>query len=197
VELLLIRHALPQRLDAGTGPADPSLDVTGRAQAAALARWLGPQGLDGIVTSPLRRAVETAEPLAGATGLRAEVVSGLAEWDRNATRYIPLEQLRTEDPATFAALRAGRLADLGVDTDAFCARVEDAMASVVADYPGGRVAVVCHGGVINAFLSMVLRLDRLVFFPPAYTSVSRVAVSRNGERGVLSLNEVPHLNGSA
>ena len=71
------------------------------------------------------------------------------------------------------------------------------MASVIASSPGGRVAVVCHGGVINAFLSMVLRLDRLVFFPPAYTSVSRVAVARSGERGVLSLNEVPHLNGGA
>jgi probable phosphoglycerate mutase len=52
---------------------------------------------------------------------------------------------------------------------------------------------VCHGGTVNVFLAHVLGLDRPLFFEPEYTSISRVAASRNGPRSVVSINETGHL----
>ncbi len=99
MELLLIRHALPVRVDeAGHGgPADPHLSERGVAQAEALAEFLtaarsGP--IDAVWVSPLRRAGETARPLLERLGLSPIVEEGLAEYDRHATSYIPIEELK-------------------------------------------------------------------------------------------------------
>src|SRR5690349_24318953 len=89
VELLLIRHGLPVRVENIDAPADPELAEPGRAQAQALARYLAPAGLTALASSPMRRAVETAQPLADATGLAAPVHPGLAEMDRDARYYVP------------------------------------------------------------------------------------------------------------
>ena len=69
MELILIRHGLPLRVDnSETGEeADPSLSPLGERQAEALANWLihGPaaQKIDAIYASPKRRALETVQPL--------------------------------------------------------------------------------------------------------------------------------------
>jgi 2,3-bisphosphoglycerate-dependent phosphoglycerate mutase len=55
------------------------------------------------------------------------------------------------------------------------------------------VAAVCHGGVINVYLAALLGLERHLWFEPGYTSISRVAAARTGERSVVTLNETAHL----
>jgi hypothetical protein len=49
--------------------------------------------------------------------------------------------------------------------------------------------------VINVYLADVLGIDRLLWFDPVYTSVSRVKVSRDGIRSLVTLNETAHLQG--
>jgi probable phosphoglycerate mutase len=55
------------------------------------------------------------------------------------------------------------------------------------------VAIVCHGGVINAYFAHLLDLDFPMFFEPAYTSISRVLASSAGHRQVKSINEHAHV----
>src|SRR5687768_15688948 len=101
MELLLIRHALPVRVDEGTvdGPADPELSAAGLEQAKALAGWLADERIDAIWSSPMRRARETASPLSERLGLEVVVDPGLAEFDRDAASYIPIEELKAaNDP---------------------------------------------------------------------------------------------------
>jgi probable phosphoglycerate mutase len=193
VELILIRHALPLRLQVVDGPADPPLAELGQAQAEALAAIVHPDEYDALYVSPLQRARQTADPLAARTGLTPSVRHGLAEWDRHSTSYVPLEELRRESPEVIEAMAQGQWADLGIDMDAFVSRVNDTVDEITGAHPSERVAVVCHGGVINAYLSTVLGLATPLFFEPGYTSVSRVRVSRTGGRGVLSINETGHL----
>lgn len=193
VELLLIRHALPVRLVVEEGRADPHLAPEGRAQAAALARWLAGERIDAVYTSPLRRAVETAAPLAAALGVEPEVRDGLAEWDRDADAYIPVEELKAGDHPLWRALAGGHWHELGIDPVAFLERVVTTVDGLAAAHPGQRVAVVCHGGVINAYTGHVLGVERLLFFEPDYTSISRVLVQRGGRRSLRSLNEAAHL----
>jgi 2,3-bisphosphoglycerate-dependent phosphoglycerate mutase len=192
MELLLIRHALPVRVEGADGPADPPLAEVGHRQAAALAAWLAPEPLDAIYTSPLRRAVETAAPLAASTGLGPVVDEDLAEYDRHANEYIPMEELRAEGGERWEqAVAEWSLG--GEEMAAWFDAVVAAVERVVEAHPGRTVAVVAHGGVINAYLASVLGIGRRLFFEPGYTSISRVVAARSGERQLRSVNEMAHL----
>lgn len=92
MQLLLIRHALPLRSDPGQG-SDPVLSEAGLAQSDRLPEALKRFPVARLVSSPQRRAVQTAEPLAGALGLSVEVDERLAEYDRDMTHYVPIEEI--------------------------------------------------------------------------------------------------------
>ena len=85
----------------------------------------------------------------------------------------------------------------GVDPHDFRTGVMEAVEEIIATHPGEKVAAVCHGGVINAYLTHILGIeDPTGFFYPNYTSIHRIAAARSGERSVLSLNETCHLRGT-
>jgi 2,3-bisphosphoglycerate-dependent phosphoglycerate mutase len=194
MELLLIRHALPVRIDSAAGPADPPLADLGRRQAAALADWLADSPLDAIYTSPMRRAVETAAPLCARHGIAPVVDDGLAEFDREADSYVPIEELKAEDDPRWHQLVAGDWSNGGtVDPVVFAAGVVETVERIVATHGGQTVAVVAHGGVVNVYLAHVLGTTRPMFFEPAYTSISRVLAARSGQRQVRSVNETAHV----
>ncbi len=189
MELLLIRHALPIRIDEGSvaGPADPHLADLGHRQAAALAAWLAEERVDAVWCSPMRRARETAAPLASALGLDITIDDGLAEYDREAASYIPIEELKAAgDP---------RWNEVPEQPEHFKGVVVEAVERIVAAHPRQNVAVVCHGGVINAYAAHVLGIDDPLFFLPAYTSITRVLAASTGERSISTLNESAHLRG--
>jgi probable phosphoglycerate mutase len=194
MELLLIRHALPERIETHDGsPADPPLSAQGRAQAERVARWLGAEKIGAIYASPMRRARETAEPIARAVGAKIEIDPGLVEMDHLSDVYIPLEQLKSEDyPRWQALIQQGGLY-AGVDLNAFRYNVVTSVERAIGAHPGGRVALVCHGGVINAWAGHVLGISDPFFLDVAYTGVSRFLAASTGERSVRSLNETAHL----
>jgi 2,3-bisphosphoglycerate-dependent phosphoglycerate mutase len=196
VDLLLIRHAEPVRIAPGssTAPADPALTDRGRAQAARLGRWLAREPIDAVLSSPLRRAGETANVVGDALGVDVEVVDGLIEYDAEADYYIPVEEMRETRDHRWRAMVEGRWEELGGEApDRFRARIVPCVDAVVDRFAGRRVAAVCHGGVINVYLAAVLGLERHLWFEPGYTSISRVAAARTGERSVVTLNETAHL----
>jgi probable phosphoglycerate mutase len=192
VELILIRHALPLRaLRSDGAPADPPLAEEGQAQARRLADWLADEPLGAVYASPLRRARQTAQPLAERRGLLLRLEAGVAEFDAHAPVYVPLEQLKVEQPEAWRALvSAGAYTG---DAAAFRRTVVASLERLIAAHPGERVAVVCHGGVINAWLAHLLGLSRLFVFEPPYASISRFLAARSGERSLASLGEVAHL----
>ena len=190
MELLLIRHALPIRIDDGDGPADPDLSEIGHRQAATLAEWLVAEGLDAIWSSPMSRARQTAAPVEAALGLEATVDDDLKEFDAEEPHYVPMEELKgTDDPRWRELIERLGAPEQFAFRDLAAAAVE----RVVEAHSGQRVAVVCHGGVINAYLSTILGIDRPLFFEPTYTSISRVMASSRGHRSLVSVNEIPHM----
>lgn len=188
----MVRHGLPVRVLRADGPADPGLGDEGRMQADRLAAHLRSEDVDALVSSPLRRAMETAEPIARALGIDVQVVDDLAEVDRYSSSYIPMEELR-RDENLWATIAADNEDGVRETKEAFRARVIAAVEKIIETNVGGRVVVVSHGGVINAYLGHVLGIDRELWFEPRYTSVSRVLASRRGHRNVESLNELAHL----
>ena len=190
-----MRHGLPVRIDDAGGPADPALSDDGRAQAVRLARWLAKDPVDAVYVSPMRRAVETAAPLADALGIDPVVDDELAEFDRDSHFYIPLEELKAAGDERYLKVLRGEY-DGDVDPHTFREVVAVAVERIIEAHPGDVVAVVCHGGVINAWASHVLGLQDLLFFEPYYTSVNRFLASSRGHRSVVSLNDLGHLHGT-
>lgn len=187
MELILIRHARPERSEA---TADPHLSPEGHDQAARVARWLAADRIDAVWSSTMRRAVQTAEPFAAQAGRPIRQHSGIVEFDRASGVYIPTEELKREDFAAWQAMAHG---GDSVDMGAFQATVVETMEEIVAAHSGDRVAVFCHSGVINVWAAHVLGMKPRVFFEADYTSINRFMCARQGQRSVLSLNERAHL----
>lgn len=182
MELILIRHGRPERIDFDPTGADPALTDVGHLQAKAMATYLAPEPIDALYVSPQLRAAQTAQPLATQLGMPATTVDGIAEFDLGHTSYVPGEELSLT-PAELDTL----VAQL-TDPD-FVNRVLDSISSIVANHGGERVAAVCHGGVISTVMNDVLGIDSLEYFDSDYTSVTRFKISTTGRRSLVSFNE--------
>ncbi len=199
MDLLLIRHALPRRVELAPGErADPPLAERGHAQARALAEWLAHEPLDALYTSPLTRARETAAPVAAATGLDAVVADGVAEYDRDSHEYVPIEELKAAgDPRWRDLVDGNYFADAGLTPAGFQAGVVEALDEIIAAHRGGTVAVVCHGGVLNAWFGHVVGIEEFMIMEPTYTGINRYRCSSRGHRSIVAINETAHLRGLA
>ena len=190
-----MRHALPVRRENADGPADPELSADGLSQAQLVAQYLASETLDAVYSSPLRRAIQTAEPIAAAHDHSISIIEGVAEWDRHSNEYIPVEELKaTNDPRWQEIVAGGWTSE--EDQGEFRDRVISSLEEIIATHRGDRVVVSCHGGVINQYLAHVLGLPDGQFFYPNYTSIHRIAASGGGHRSILSINETAHLRGS-
>lgn len=192
MQVLLVRHALPLRNEPGEG-SDPDLAELGRQQALRLPGALARYRITRLLSSPQRRAVQTAEPVAEATALPVHIDERLAEYDRGMSHYMPLEEVRTKRPADWERMAAGQLPE-SVDTDAFRARVLDGLRDVVSvvDHED-TVAVFTHGGVINVVLHDVLGTPNPLGFPIDYASVTLLRHSRRGRFTVGGVNSIEHV----
>jgi len=195
VELVLVRHALPQRREVLDGPADPELSEDGHTQARHLAEYLADEHLDALYSSPMKRALQTIEPIGQVKGLPYAVVDGVAEWDRDSNEYIPIEQLKAANDPRWREIVEGAWTS-PERPEEFKERVVSSLETIIATHRGHTVLVSCHGGVINEYLAHVLGLPSGQFFYPNYTSIHRIAASSRGHRSILSINETSHLRGT-
>ncbi len=84
---LLVRHGVTdhttdKRFSGGLASSNPGLNDEGRAQVRATAEWLAPvaDGLDALVSSPVRRTRESAEILAEVLGFEVASRTGWPRW---------------------------------------------------------------------------------------------------------------------
>ena len=191
-----MRHAEPlEELRADGSPADPPLTARGRAQARALAAWLvtAHGGVDRLVSSPALRARETAREVAARTGLEIEIDPRVRDASPEAALYVPLEAEKARDPESYRArLQAYRDSP---HLEAIAARVAEACGDWASRCAGKRVAIFCHGSVINVVACQFLGLAPRAFLEADYASVHRFLVSRSGVRSCRSLNETAYLAG--
>ena len=192
MQLLLVRHALPLRSEPGEG-SDPDLSEEGIEQAKRLPDALARFPVTRLVSSPQRRAVQTAQPVADALGLTIEIDDRLAEYDRDLKHYIPIEQIAAEYPEELARLASGHLPS-AVDEDAFLARINDGIREIAG---GGdhedTIAVFSHGGVINGLVHTIMGTEKILCVNVDYAGITRLLSSRKGELYVASVNGTEHV----
>ena len=193
MQMILIRHGLPiHKANEDGTPADPPLSRLGREQARLVGEWLAGEEIERIYSSPMNRARETAEPLARLLNLEIEIEPRIQEFDADSNEYIPMEQLKRDDPERWRAFVAGGYASQ-TDFEMFVSTVTGGLNELVASNSGKRIVVFCHGGVINSWATHVLGMAPKLFLDASYASVSRFLASSSGQHSLLSLNEVAHL----
>jgi 2,3-bisphosphoglycerate-dependent phosphoglycerate mutase len=143
--LLLARHGETEwnREERFQGHANPPLNETGRAQAAALAEELADEPIGAVYSSDLRRASETAEIVGARLGLPVEEDAGLREIDVGSWQGLTRAQID------------GRPWD-GETYERHAERVTRALQAIADRHPGGRVLVVSHGGTLRRVQQAVL-----------------------------------------
>ncbi|MDP1631936.1 MAG: histidine phosphatase family protein [Caulobacter sp.] len=160
----MIRHGKPSATW-GDADNDPGLDETGQAQARAAAEALLalPQGErpTAVVSSPLRRCRETAQPFADALGLTLVIDPGVGE--------IPTPSAIAHDDrgAWLRNAFAGRWQEIVGDLDYDVWR--RGVATAVAGYP--LTAVFSHYVAINAAVSTAENSDLVMGFRPDHCSI--------------------------
>ena len=179
--LLLIRHGANDWLGARRLPGwtpGVHLNEEGRAQAAALARRLAGVPLAALYSSPLERALETAQPLADAHGLAVEVRHGLG--DMHAGDWIgrTFDELEKEElwPAIQFYPSSVRLPG-GESFQGCQARIVADLDTIRRAHAGQTVAVVSHADPIKMAVAHYLGLpldlfQRLTIDPASVTALS-------------------------
>jgi len=198
VDLFIFRHARPIRQvieqSQGLG-ADPELSEVGHRQAARTADLLRDRGIHHVVSSTMLRARQTADPTAEMLGLEIEQLDDLKESDHESNVYVPLEEMRPDDPDTAHYFDLDTLEDhiFSEGLEAFQTRVERGFEKVIAENRGRRVAVFCHGMVITVYLKTIIGITDVLNMRPDYCGLTRVQASSTGVRSVRSFNETHHV----
>lgn len=161
--LYIIRHGetLWNREDRFQGSTDIPLSDRGRAQARRVADYLADKPLDAIYSSPLSRALDTARAVAEKVGLEVQIVDDLQEinvgqwsgktWAEIEDIWPELKRKWIENPLLSGPPPGGE------DYNDFRRRCVDALDGIAAAHADSdQVAVVCHGGVIRAVLTILL-----------------------------------------
>ena len=136
------------------GHADPPLNAAGRRQAVELSAALAREQLAAVYSSPLRRAVETAEVIATAHGLEPVPVDALREVDVGSWQGLTSAEVEKRFPEQHARwLHYGQGWEDGETYEQMGERVVAALLDLAAAHDGNRILAVTHGGPIRAAIA--------------------------------------------
>ena len=197
--LVLVRHGATAHSAERrfSGRNDLPLDDAGEQQAAALARR-SYGDVAAVVSSPLRRAVQTAEAIAAPLGVPVEIVDGLIETDFGAWEGLTFAEAYAKFPDEVDRWRASPDA-APPDGESFAEvgrRVRRARESVLAAHPAATVLAVTHVTPIKSLIRLALDAPPSALFRMHLdtASVSIVDYLDNGESSVRLFNDTSHLH---
>ena len=199
MNLYLIRHGQTARNRDGLGLGwdDVPLTPLGELQVSALGRRLAAVPLDRVFSSPLGRALQTAEALIGGHGIPIEIREELTEMDVGECEGLTFAEMQERFPEFLTAWRSESaaavrmpggesLADVAERVDPFLAELRETSAQ--------SVAVVSHNFVLKVILCRLLQLDLLKFRGLTVDVASLTTLSlRDGRVYVRALNDSCHL----
>ena len=190
----LVRHAAHDRVGTVLCGRMPGvhLGTLGKAQAERLAERFANEDVASIHSSPLERAVETAEPIAARLEQSLEICEDIAEIDFGAWSGTSFEAL-AQDPrwSAWNNARSNSRPPYGETMLEAQARIVGALEQLRSHYADRSVILVSHSDVIKAALlyHLGLPIDAYGRFDIEPASISTLVVGDWGSK-VLRLNEV-------
>lgn len=162
--LLLIRHGETKASagDVFSGQDNVHLSDVGKEQARQLSARLAPEEISAIYSSPLDRALETADILSQPHALRPIVAEGLREINHGHWEGLTLDEVKSRFPDEYASWEADpfSFAPAGGDTGiSVLARAMPALREIVVQHSGRSVMVISHKGTLRLAISSLLGFD--------------------------------------
>ena len=200
--VILVRHGQTEwnRVERFRGRADVPLNDIGLKQAEATGRRVAASWQPvAIYSSPLSRAVKTAEEVGEHTHLAVEIHPGLADINYGKWQGLTPEEARTRwQEMVNAWYKTPHLALIpgGETLDGLRTRTMKAVDALVAHYPGQTIVLVGHTVINRIILLGVLGLGNDRFWhirqEPCAINVFEVDA---GEYTLVTLNDTCHLDG--
>lgn len=191
--IVFARHGqtAPNREGLVLGRADPELTEEGHRQATLLAAALADEPVTAILTSPLLRARQTAEPVGAACGVPVAVDERLVEIDWGAWEGRSTGSLAQSDVERWKADKG--TAPEGESLDSLSQRVESFCTEHLDG--DGLVVAVSHVSPIKAAAAWAMGVDGTVAWRMflGLASITRVGQGRTSPV-LLSFNETGHLH---
>jgi len=184
--LILVRHGVTvhtesRKFSGGLGGRNPGLTDEGRAQARATADWLAPLAdeIDVVISSPVRRTLETAEVIAARLGTTFVTEDGLAEMEFGTWEGMTFAEVRESYPDDLDAWLGS--VDTGPGGGESLREVEKRVLAtldrVVCQHAGKTVLAVSHVTPIKVLVAHVIgapleSVHRMELAPASVTVVS-------------------------
>lgn len=202
--LLIVRHAQTVgNLDRiFQGQIDLPISEPGEVQLALLSDRFSRIAIDAVVTSPLPRAVKTAEAITAHNPVPIELHDGLIEIFAGDFEGRPWDDLPVLFPEEFDHWRKDWSkfhAPNGESCAEVYARVSNAALEIAKAHEGQTVAVVSHGCATRNLLAWASGRDltQVCELPIVQnTSVSRIEIDEAGNATLVSFDDASHLDGA-
>ena len=200
--IYLVRHGetplTPFRKFSGDGPLNPALTAKGLLEADLVAQEIAKIQPDALITSPLQRTRQTAEIISKATGLPISVDAIWTECSFGVWDGMSIDEVREAFPEEYAHWLASTsyAPPEGESYESAMARALQGLLGLVDEYPGKKVCVVTHNGIIKTALAAAMKVDSTAIFnidvsPCSISTISiwpsdlLMAVRSSNERGHL------------
>lgn len=200
--LLLVRHGSTEHSHDGrfSGRNELPLDEHGRGQARAIARHVSRMGsVDVVLSSPLRRARETAEAIVAKVGGEVEIVEDLVEMEFGEWEGLTLADAHLKWPDVIRDWLAGiDIAPPGGESFAEVeARVTPAVQRIIDGNRGRRIVAVSHVTPIKTLLRIALSApqETMFKFHLDTASLSVIDYFEDGATSVRTINNSEHPDG--
>lgn len=182
------------------GRVDFPLNETGRLQAKAVAKALCCERLEYVYSSPLKRALETAEFIAAPHGLSVISREGFNNMRLGVWENRKKDELEKEFPEMWKLWLTNpeSLNIEGAETsDNVQARAFAALNGIVNSHRGARIAVVSHRGVLKPLIAAALGIAKPYMWRIHLDNASCSCLTYTQERGytLIKSNSVEHLQG--
>ncbi len=199
VELILVRHGETDwnKSEIFRGRADVALNETGLKQAELLGKYLSAEKIDVIYSSPLKRALKTAQAIARYQKLRVNHSDSLIDFDYGEWQGLTLEEVKERDDVLYQdwldtpeQLRVPGGESLESVTRRAMPFIEDA----VRRCREGKIALVSHRVVLKVIICALLCLDNSHFWNVKIDNGAITRFQIEGKRTILtSHNETSYL----
>jgi len=167
-EIILVRHGETEWnvAEVFRGRIDVELNETGMKQAELLAKYLSDLKIDAIYSSPLKRALKTAETIAGYHKLNIEIAPGLIDLDYGKWQGLPHQEVKDKYKELYAEwINSPEKVKMptGESLNDVRKRVRAVVDNAIAKYEGA-VVLVSHRVVNKVLICALLGLDNSHFW---------------------------------
>ena len=181
------------------GTKDVPLDEVGRAEARLVGERLKGEGIRAVYSSPLSRARETAQAIAGFHNVEVQCLDGLSDLHFGEWEGLSLKEVRKQYPDLYQEwLKQPHhvIFPGGEGLDAVTSRAKKAVEEIIERYPKEGVALVSHRVVLKTLICALLGLDNSHFWNIAQDTTAINCFHHRNETWICNvLNDTCHLKG--